>query len=348
MVEPLISVKNLRKWFPMRRGLFTSKMYVRAVDEISFDIEKGKILALAGESGCGKTTTGKVIIRLIEPTSGRILLNGEDVTAFDSKRFKEFKREAQIVFQDPYDAMNPRQTVSQILQEPLLVHDITGSREEAMDLLYRSLEDVQLTPPEEFMPRFPHELSGGQRQRVAVARALILHPKFIMADEPVSMLDMSVRIEILNLFLDLVEKYNLTLLFITHDLAVSKYIADELAIMYLGKIVEIAMPEEVVDTSLHPYTVALVASVPVPDPRIKLGKIPIKGEIPSPINPPSGCRFHPRCPMAQLPICREKEPPLEEKVSGHFAACHFSDLLMEKYEMQRGDIMSVKERGKQQ
>jgi len=330
MVDPLIGVKNLRKWFPVRRGLLTPKLFVRAVDDVSFSIEKGKILALAGESGSGKTTTGKVMIRLIEPTSGKVLFNGEDVTGFDSKRLKEFKKQAQIVFQDPYDAMNPRQTVFQILQEPLLVHEMTGSRDEATDLVYRALEDVQLTPAEEFTPRFPHELSGGQRQRVAVARALILHPKFIMADEPVSMLDMSVRAEILNLFLDLVEKYDLALLFITHDLAVSKYIADELAIMYLGKIAEIGNPEDVVDTPLHPYTIALVAAVPVPDPRAKLSEIPISGEIPSPINPPTGCRFHPRCPIAQFPICREKEPSLEEKVLGHFAACHFSNLLVEK------------------
>jgi peptide/nickel transport system ATP-binding protein len=338
MGETLISVKGLRKWFPVRRGLFTPKLFVRAVDDVSFGIEKGKILSLAGESGSGKTTTGKVIIRLIEPTSGSILFNGEDVTTFGSKRLKEFKKEAQIVFQDPYDAMNPRQTIFQILQEPLLVHNVTDTREEATDLVYRALEDVQLSPPEEFTPRFPHELSGGQRQRVAVARALILNPKFIMADEPVSMLDMSVRAEILNLFLDLIKKYDLTLLFITHDLAVSKYITDELAIMYLGKIVEIAIPEEVVDTPLHPYTVALVAAVPVPDPRMKLGQLPIKGEIASPIAPPSGCRFHPRCPMAQFPICREKEPPLEEKTRGHFAACHFSDTLVAQYENKQGRV----------
>jgi peptide/nickel transport system ATP-binding protein len=330
MAEPLIRVNNLRKWFPVRRGLFTPKLFVKAVDDVTFDIEKGKILALAGESGSGKTTAGKVLIRLIEPTSGGIFFNGQNVTEFDVKRLKEFRKEAQIVFQDPYDAMNPRQTIFQILQEPLLVHEITNSRDEATDLVYQALQDVQLSPPEEFTPRFPHELSGGQRQRVAVARALILHPKFIMADEPVSMLDMSVRAEILNLFLDLIEKYDLTLLFITHDLAVSKYIADELAIMYLGKIAEIGNPEDVVDTPLHPYTIALVAAVPVPDPRSKLGIIPIAGEISSPINPPLGCRFHPRCPMAQFPICKEKEPALEEKVKGHFAACHFSYMLVEK------------------
>lgn len=332
MAEPLLSVKNLVKWFPVRRGFAAPKLYVKAVDDVSFEIESSHILGLAGESGCGKTTCGKLSIRLLEPTSGSVLFNGEDVTDYDSKRLKEYRESAQIVFQDPYDSMNPRQTVFQILQEPLQIHNIAKSSEESVNLIYKALEDVQLTPPEEFTPRFPHELSGGQRQRVAVARALILQPKFIVADEPVSMLDMSVRAEILNLFLDLIQKYHLALLFITHDLAVSKYITDRLAIMYLGKIVEIAKPEEVVDSPLHPYTVALVAAVPVPDPRLKIGMIPIKGEISSPINPPSGCRFHPRCPMAEFPMCREKEPQLEEKVHGHLAACHFSQVLLDKYE----------------
>lgn len=332
MAEPLITVKNLVKWFPVRRGFLSAKQNLKAVDDVSFEIQTSEILGLAGESGSGKTTCGKVVIRLLEPTSGSVLFNGEDITTYDSKKLLKFRKCAQIVFQDPYDSMNPRQTVFQILQEPLEIHSLAHSREESTNLIYKALEDVQLTPPEEFTPRFPHELSGGQRQRVAVARSLILNPKFIVADEPVSMLDMSVRAEILNLFLDLIQKYRLSLLFITHDLAVSKYIADRLAIMYLGKIVELGRPEEVVDTPLHPYTEALVAAIPVPDPRIKIGEIPIKGEISSPINPPSGCRFHPRCPVAVFPICKDKEPPLEEKVPGHLAACHFSNLLMEKYE----------------
>lgn len=332
MGEPLVVVKNLVKWFPVRRSFLSPTAHVRAVDDVSLEIKSGEILGLAGESGCGKTTCGKLIIRLLEPTSGNVIFEGEDITTFDHERLKKFRKSAQIVFQDPYDSMNPRQTVFQILQEPIQIHNIAESNEESVNLIYKALEDVQLTPPGEFTSRFPHELSGGQRQRVAVARALILNPKFIVADEPVSMLDMSVRAEILNLLLDLVQKYDLSLLFITHDLAVSKYVTDRLAIMYLGEIVELSKPEEVVDTPLHPYTKALVAAVPVPDPRTKIGKIPIKGEIPSPINPPSGCRFHTRCPIAVFPICKEKEPQLEEKTHEHWAACHFSYLLMEQYE----------------
>jgi peptide/nickel transport system ATP-binding protein len=332
MTELLMTVENLVKWFPVRRSFLSARQYLKAIDGVSFEIHTSEILGLAGESGSGKTTCGKLVIRLLEPTGGKVLFNGEDIMRYDSKRLLKFREDAQIVFQDPYDSMNPRQTVFQILQEPLDIHGLAHSREESTNLIYKALEDVQLAPPEEFTSRFPHELSGGQRQRVAVARSLILNPKFIVADEPVSMLDMSVRAEILNLFLDLIKKYHLSLLFITHDLAVSKYITDRLAIMYLGKIVEIGKPEEVVDTPFHPYTEALVAAIPVPDPRVKIGEIPIKGEIPSPINPPSGCGFHPRCPIAVFPICKDVEPPLEEKKPGHLASCHFSYLLIEKHE----------------
>ena len=325
MNKPLVEVFNLKKYFLVRRSILDvikrkSQKYLKAVDGVSFKILKGEIFCLAGESGCGKTTTGRTILRLIEPTAGKILFNRENILEYDENRIKAFRRRAQIIFQDPYESVNPRMTIYDIVEEPLRIHKI-GNKEERMEMVHKMLEEVELKPPESFLYRFPHELSGGQRQRVAIARALILNPLFIVADEPVSMLDMSIRAEILNLMLSLKDRHNLTYLFITHDLAVAKYICDRIAIMYLGKIVELGDIEEVIDNPLHPYTRALISAVPVPDPREKIGEIPIKGEVTSPIDLPKGCRFRPRC-LYVKDICKKKEPELTEVSKNHYVACH--------------------------
>ncbi len=325
--DVVIRVENLKKWFPLRRSLSDilfkrPRRYVKAVDGVSFEIKKSEIFALAGESGCGKTTTGRTILRLIEPTEGRVEFLGRDVTKLNKREMKEFlRRKAQIIFQDPYESLNPRKTVEDIVSEPLEVHGLVDTKAEKREIVSKYLEEVGLTPPEDFIFRFPHELSGGQRQRVAIARALVLEPEFIVADEPVSMLDMSIRASILNLMLDLRDKRGLSYLFITHDLATAKYVADRLAIMYLGKIVEIGPAIEVIDNPLHPYTQALISAVPVPDPRHKIGDIPIKGEVPSPIDIPPGCRFHPRCVKVFKP-CNKEIPKLKEIGPNHFVACH--------------------------
>ena len=325
-MENVVEADGLKKWFPVRRGLADiilrrSPKFIRAVDGVSFAIKRGEIFCLAGESGCGKTTTGRLILRLEEPTAGRILFKGVDITSLDGEELIEFRRKAQIIFQDPYESLNPHMRVIDIISEPLSIHKLAHNREEVIERVVKTLEDVALKPPEEFMYRYPHELSGGQRQRVAIARAMILQPEFIVADEPVSMLDMSIRAEILDLMLGIRDRYGIAYLFITHDLAVAKHICDRIAIMYLGKVVELGEATEVIDNPLHPYTKALTAAIPVPDPRVKIGEIPIKGEVPSPISPPSGCRFHPRCPYA-MDICSKKEPDLKEVEKGRKVACH--------------------------
>ena len=325
-MENVVEADGLKKWFPVRRGLADIILrrppkFIRAVDGVSFAIKRGEIFCLAGESGCGKTTTGRLILRLEEPTAGRILFKGVDITSLDGEELIEFRRKAQIIFQDPYESLNPHMRVIDIISEPLSIHKLAHNREEVIERVTKTLEDVALKPPEEFMYRYPHELSGGQRQRVAIARAIILQPEFIVADEPVSMLDMSIRAEILDLMLGIRDRYGIAYLFITHDLAVAKHICDRIAIMYLGKVVELGEATEVIDNPLHPYTKALTAAIPVPDPRVKIGEIPIKGEVPSPINPPSGCRFHPRCPYA-MDICSKKEPGLKDVEKGRKVACH--------------------------
>jgi oligopeptide/dipeptide ABC transporter ATP-binding protein len=323
--ETLIKVENLKKWFPLKMGFFQSVLskqvlFVRAVDDISFEVKRGEIFGLAGESGSGKTTTGRVLLKLTEPTGGKVFFEGKDVTFLSEKEFKPLRRKLQIIFQDPYESLNPLMTVRSIVEEPLIIQGIVGRDME--EKVYNALEDVELIPQEEFLFRFPHELSGGQRQRVAVARALVLDPEFVVADEPVSMLDVSIRAEVLNLMVGLQAKRHVSFLYITHDLALARHVCDRLAIMYLGKIMEVSDVDQLVNDPLHPYTRALIGAVPVPDPTSRRVEVRVKGEIPSPVNPPSGCRFHTRCPVYIGDVCREVEPPLVEVEKGHFVACH--------------------------
>ncbi|MFQ6123044.1 MAG: ABC transporter ATP-binding protein [Candidatus Heimdallarchaeota archaeon] len=326
MNNVVIQVKDLFKWFPVRTGLFsaffrTKKEFVHAVDGISFDVRRGEILCLAGESGCGKTTTARVVLRLIEPTAGEIYYEGTDIVKLEKEALRKLRADIQMIFQDPYESLDPRMSIFNILDEPLEYHHPNLTREEKRVRILKALEDVRLIPPEDFAGRYTHELSGGQRQRVAVARSLILQPKFIIADEPVSMLDASVRTEVLNVFTELQKKYNLTYLYITHDLAQARYIGDRLIIMYLGQIMEQGPMEDTVSAPQHPYTKALISNVPIPNPTIQRERIMIKGETPTPINVPPGCRFHPRCPWRMV-VCSEVEPELKPLGKDWLARCH--------------------------
>jgi len=323
---PLITVKNLTKLFPVRQSLLNTmfkgeELFLHAVQDVSLDIKEDEVLGLVGESGCGKTTFGRLLIRLVEPTSGEIHFRGTDITGLSWSEMKAFRSKMQIIFQDPYESLNPRMTVVDLVGEPLEVNDLVGSVEEKEEKVAEILEQVRMTPPEEYMYRYPHELSGGQRQRIAVARALIVHPDFVVADEPVSMLDTSTRGEILNLMVEL-RGLTRSYLFITHELAVARHFCDRIAIMYLGRIMEMAESDEIVRNPLHPYTKALIEATPVPDPSSRKEKVNIKGEVLSPINPPRRCRFYTRC-IASQEICSRLEPELVDVGGGHMVACHF-------------------------
>jgi oligopeptide transport system ATP-binding protein len=319
MSTKLVEVQKLKKWFPIKGGVFsTTVASVRAVDEIDFFVNRGETLGLVGESGSGKTTAGRTLLKLLQPTGGRILYKDDDITDFTAAQMRPLRRNMQIMFQDPYGSLNPRLPIGDTIQEPLDVHSI-GTIEERRQAVCAMMETVGLRP--EYRKRYPHEFSGGQRQRIGVARALVLNPEFLVLDEPISALDVSIQSQIINLLQELQQKLNLTYLFIAHDLAVIRHMSDRVAVMYLGKIVETAENDELFDHPLHPYTQALLSAVPVPDPEAKRERIILQGDIPSPVNPPSGCHFRTRCPYA-MPVCGEQEPAMVEPAPGHTAACH--------------------------
>jgi len=322
--DTLLSVKRLKKYFPITGGLFRKVVsWVKAVDDISFTIEKGKTLGLVGESGCGKSTTGATILRLEKATSGEVYFEGREIFSLSENDLREKRKEMQIIFQDPYTSLNPRMTVGEIVGEPLYIHHIIDSKKEKIERIKELLVGVGLA--KDTINRYPHEFSGGQRQRVGIARALSVNPKFIIADEPVSALDVSVQAQVINLLKDLQQKYGLTYLFIGHDLSVIKHISDRVAVMYLGKIVELADKRELYKNPLHPYTESLMSAIPIPDPSVKKKRIILKGDVPNPANPPAGCRFHTRCPKA-IPLCSWEEPQFKEYETGHFVACHLLEI----------------------
>jgi oligopeptide/dipeptide ABC transporter ATP-binding protein len=324
--KTLLDIRDLKMYFPLTRGIVLQRVigYVRAVDGISFTIEQGQTLGLVGESGSGKTTIGRTIVRLYKPTEGQIIFDNQDLAQMGGEHLREIRRRVQMVFQDPFASLNPRFTIGSLIAEPMHIYNI-GSSSEIREKTSELLSVVGLRP--EYINRYPHEFSGGQRQRIAVARALSINPEFIVLDEPVSALDVSVRAQVLNLLQRLQNQFNLTYLFVSHDLSVVRHVADRIAVMYLGRIVELADRDELYAAPKHPYTQALLSSIPIPDPQIekRRHRIILSGDLPSPINIPSGCRFHTRCPMAQQ-ICREVDPVFERKEGReHYAACHFSE-----------------------
>jgi oligopeptide/dipeptide ABC transporter ATP-binding protein len=319
--ETLLEVRNLKTYYPILGGILRRRVgWVKAVDGVSFTIKRGETLGLVGESGCGKSTVGRSIIRLLKPQQGEVLFEGKDILKLPSDEMKRMRRHLQIIFQDPYASLNPRMPVGDIIGEGLLVHGMKNRREREKTVQY-FLQVVGLR--KEYVRRYPHEFSGGQRQRIGIARALALRPKLVVCDEPVSALDVSIQSQVLNLLEDLQKEFGLTYLFIAHDLSVVEYISDRVAVMYLGKIVEVADAERLYAHPKHPYTQALLSAIPIPDPTVKKQRIVLQGDVPSPINPPSGCRFRTRCWLAQQ-ICADQEPALREVEPGHWAACHFA------------------------
>ena len=315
----LLRIKNLKKYFPIRGGLFSREVArVHAVDDVSFEILKGETLGLVGESGCGKSTTGRCILRLIEPTAGEVWFEDKNVTTLDKRTLRHLRRDMQIIFQDPYASLNPRMTVGSIIGEALVIHKLAKSKRERDERVVHLLETVGLNA--DHLRRYPHEFSGGQRQRIGIARALAVSPKLIVADEPVSALDVSIQAQVINLLEDLQKQFNLTYLFIAHDLSVVEHISTRVAVMYLGKVVEIAPAKELYNNPKHPYTEALLSAVPIPDPAVKRKRILLEGDVPSPIKPPSGCRFHTRCPV-RVPACSEHEQVLKQISPDHWVAC---------------------------
>jgi peptide/nickel transport system ATP-binding protein len=322
----LIKVTHLKKWFPLSEGLVASlisrgeKKSLKAVDDVSFSIESGEILGLAGESGCGKTTVGMTLINLYEPTSGSILFNGRDVAYLTGDDLRKFRREVQIIFQNPYESLNPRFTIFDTIIEPLNIYRI-GTSGERKEKVIQTLEMVGLKPVNDYIHKFPHELSGGQRQRVAIARGIVLDPRFVVADEPVSMLDVSIRAGVLNLLKSFNKSTGLSLLYISHDLSTIRYMCQRTAIMYLGKIVEIGPTEEIINNPKHPYTSALISAVPLTDPQLDRQRIHLPGELPNPVDLPEGCRFRPRC-KKMMDCCKQEEPRLQEQAPDHYVACY--------------------------
>lgn len=325
----IVSLNNIKKWFPVRQGIIDNLLargepeFVRAVDGVSIEIRRGEVFGLVGESGSGKTTVGRLALRLLEPTEGKVIFDNIDLSTLSAEELRLLRSRMQVIFQDPMASLNPRMTVIDAISHPLEIHQ-ADKLEDKEEIICAMLEDVGLSPPEVFLNKYPHQLSGGQRQRVVIARALVTEPDLILADEPIAMADVSVRALLLELMRFLKDEHNLTYLFITHDLATAKYICDRIGVMYLGKLVEVSVLSAVYGKPLHPYTQALMAAVPIPDPLRRRSQPLPRGEIPSPINPPPGCRFHPRCPYVEN-ICGRDEPELREIEPGHTVACHFAE-----------------------